>query len=174
LQSNNTSSAFLEQLETTKHQYGLYNLLNADRTGVYFSSNHGDKCRALRPGLYGLCNASLDTPWPKLRSAKQQLEALLTTDKIDIDQLKALASDRSVVEDKLLPNTGISMAWEKSLSAEFIALESYGTRAKTIILQHHDGHTLVCEQRYNQYGFVSESVFALDLTVFGSARDKFT
>jgi uncharacterized protein with NRDE domain len=97
----------------------------------------------LRPGLYGLCNASLDTPWPKLRSAKQQLEALLTTDKIDIDQLKALASDRSVVEDKLLPNTGISMAWEKSLSAEFIALESYGTRAKPIILQPPDGNTFV-------------------------------
>ena len=72
-----------------------------------------------------------------------------------------------IAEDLELPDTGISIQWERALSAQFIQMEQYGTRAKTIVLQHRSGKTQVCEIRYDQSGFIEENNFTLQLPLFG-------
>ncbi len=42
-----------------------------------------------------------------------------------------ILSDRSIAEDRLLPETGIGPEWERILSARFIASPVYGTRSST-------------------------------------------
>jgi uncharacterized protein with NRDE domain len=183
LASNLSMQNYLTQLAATKQQYGAYNLLCADNNGLYFSNNHSQNTGSvdrffdtpsinndfikLSAGLYGLCNATLDTPWPKLSSAKQDLEQLIINDDISIDTLKQLLNSPNTAQEHKLPNTGIEKSWEKALSAQFINLDSYGTRAKTIILQRHDGFTQICEARYNANGFIGESVFELQIPIIG-------
>ena len=167
---------FIASIETTAQQYGGYNLLSADSSGLFFSSNRSPDSdvlhkQKLQPGIYGLCNGSLDTPWPKLVAAKQQLSELIIQGNISSETLALLLTDTELADDPLLPDTGITKEWERSLSAQFIQLENYGTRAKTIILQDASGSTQVIEIRYNRDGFIGESSFEILLPLFASALD---
>jgi len=96
--------------------------------------------RALGPGLYGLSNAALDTPWPKTRRLKQALGTALT--QLDHDPqapdwrhtvLQAL-TERQTAAPAELPQTGLPRAQEVGLSAPFVHLPQagYGTRSSLL------------------------------------------
>jgi hypothetical protein len=58
--------------------YSGFNLLiSDDQTLVYFSNRDG-QARTLAPGIYGLSNHQLDTPWPKLLAARTNFSNALT------------------------------------------------------------------------------------------------
>ena len=66
------ADAYAKELSTTADDYNGFNLLFGNRTGVfYFSNRSGKDPVALPPGLYGLSNHLIDTPWPKVRKSKQ-------------------------------------------------------------------------------------------------------
>jgi uncharacterized protein with NRDE domain len=44
-----------------------------------------------------------------------------------------LLADATTVEDERLPTTGVSLEWERLLSAIFVQSENYGTRASTVL-----------------------------------------
>jgi uncharacterized protein with NRDE domain len=185
LASDQSMHSYLTQLAGTKQHYGAYNFLCADNNGLYFSNNHSPSQKLdcakntldnqavandfikLSAGLFGLCNATLDTPWPKLTNAKRDLEQLINNGDITLDTLKQLLNSSDTAPEHKLPNTGIDKSWERALSAQFINLDSYGTRAKTIILQRQDGFTQICEARYDSNGFTGESVFELQIPIIG-------
>ena len=160
---------FMSRLAGSQAYAGDY-LIGADSNGLYYTDNHspGKTYQTLDGGIYGLCNASLNTSWPKLSCAKAQLAELSQSSDIEIDQLKDLMSDRTLAKDIDLPETGISIQWERALSAQFIQMDQYGTRAKTIILQDRSGKTQICEIRYDHQGYTGESNYELQLPVFGS------
>jgi uncharacterized protein with NRDE domain len=95
----------------------------------------GSRRRPAATGVYGLSNAGLDTPWPKLIKAKAALGKVL-----DDPQPQALL-------DLLATATGPcraagyrrGLATETLLSSVFIASQSYGTRASTALIVHADG-----------------------------------
>jgi uncharacterized protein with NRDE domain len=122
----------LAQLHAVGAQYSGFNLLCTDgrELGVYESV--ADTARLLAPGIYGLSNHLLDTPWPKVQRAKSQLATALGT-LPDEAALLALLRDDSVPADDQLPRTGVSLAWERLLSSAFIATSDYGTRSSTVI-----------------------------------------
>lgn len=162
----------LQALQETAHLYGLYNLLVGDDTGIYFHSNAGHlngpvAATKLEPGVYGLCNASLDTPWPKLTAAKRELQQHIKHNDLSIDSLSELLNQETKAADESLPDTGIALEWERSLSSQFIQLPEYGTRAKTIILQNKEGTTQIREISYNSKGEFARKDFTLQLNVFG-------
>lgn len=179
LVSQSSTQQHLAQLTASRHEYGLYNLLIADKTGIYFSDNQplssqrkNSKDQALtaklKPDLYGLCNASLDTPWPKLEATKDQLRQIITDDLVSLDNLDKLLNDTRQAPLHSLPKTGISAQWEQALSSQFIALENYGTRAKTIVLQDSSGYTQIREISYNASGEFARKNFSLSLPVIAS------
>ena len=109
-----------------------FNLLLGDGQALWYLSNRDGPPRALPPGIYGLSNRSLDTPWPKLVQARTAFaEALRSLP--DEAACFALLADRSTVDDADLPSTGVPLAWERLLSAIFIASPDYGTRASTLL-----------------------------------------
>ena len=113
--------------------------------------------RALGPGVHGVSNAALDTPWPKVRRLKQRLHDLLADvhdqlvdvhdQLVDVHDLQALQSaglaalaDPHCAEDAELPATGLPLLRERQLSPAFIrivggdpALAVYGTRCATVV-----------------------------------------
>ena len=59
-------------------RYAGFNLLLNDADRLYYASNRAPKfSRALEPGVYGLSNLLLDTPWPKLTRVRGEFEQWL-------------------------------------------------------------------------------------------------
>ena len=131
-------------------EYNGFSLLVGDRSSMYYLSNRGDGPRGLSPGLYGLSNHLLDTPWPKVERGKKSLEALLADpDSIREEAFFDILADRSRPPDKLLPRTGVSLEWERILASPFIVSPVYGTRSSTVILIGRDGKVAFVEKVFN-------------------------
>jgi len=112
--------------------YSGFNLLLADAEALWYCSNRDGAPRRLGPGVYGLSNHLLDTPWPKLVTAKAGFtEALAGLPAFG--PFFDLLSDQEIVPDQQLPNSGLSLEWERLLSAIFVKSEPYGTRASTVL-----------------------------------------
>ena len=131
--------------------YNGFNLIFSDgeRLGIYESMVGSG--RELAPGIYGLSNHVLDTPWPKVQHAKSRLEAALS-DMTDTALLLALLRDDRPAPDAQLPRTGVSLEWERLLSSAFVRAPHYGTRCSTIIRIERPGRAYFGEWSWNPDG----------------------
>ncbi len=91
--------------------------------------------RRLSPGLYGLSNAALDTPWPKTLALKKSLAEALTAQEFDVlcQTLLPTLQNRQAAPLELLPHTGVGLERETALSSAFVDLPGYGTRCSAAI-----------------------------------------
>jgi uncharacterized protein with NRDE domain len=159
LTGNAAAQQHIAALQPGIHTYPGVNLLAGDDEGAHCLSNRDDAAMMLSPGVYGLSNHLLDTPWPKVQQGKRALrEALADGAKPDrlIDTLLAALSSRSLAEDLALPDTGISRDWEKRLSAAFIEAPGYGTRASTVMLIDNEGEVHLREHSFGERGELIE------------------
>lgn len=113
--------------------YDGFNLIVGNRTECWYLGNRPleSNPQALTPGIYGLSNAKLNTPWPKTEHAKQQLQDWLVSSNQKSLPLYALLNNQQKYPADLLPNTGIGEPWESLLSSAFIVSPEYGTRSCT-------------------------------------------
>ena len=132
LESDDPVAEELAYLRRVGGDYNGFNLLFSDgeRLGVY-ESLRGEG-RELGPGIYGLSNHLLDTPWPKVQQAKARLKAALSH-MADPTAALALLRDDLPARDEHLPRTGVSLEWERLLSSAFVRGTDYGTRCSTVI-----------------------------------------
>lgn len=107
---------------------------------------HGHR---LEPGLYGLSNAALDTPWPKTVALKQALQSHLQAG-AEVNEagllLEALLH-MPPARDEELPATGLPIEFERRLSSPFVHApeKSYGTRSSLLVHAHGDGRLVMQE-----------------------------
>jgi len=128
-----------------------FNLVLGDGEELIWFSNRGEGSVVLEPGLYGLSNHLLDTPWPKITGGLDRFRACVELDGDElIEQAFTLLADRSVPPDDQLPETGVGLEWERTLGARFIVSPDYGTRSSSVILLNHDGGGLFVEQSFEQ------------------------
>ncbi len=113
----------------------------------YFSNRNGDLPRALAPGVYGLSNANLDTPWPKVTRAVGGFACLIAS-RVAVEPLVRLLENRELARDVVLPSTGVPYEWERALSAIQIRAKGYGTRTSTVMMVRNDGLTTFFERTY--------------------------
>lgn len=106
--------------------------------------------RLLPAGIYGLSNAALDTPWPKLLKARAALAERLAEP--HPQALLELLADAAPAADGQLPDTGVGLATERLLSSVFIASPSYGTRASSVVRVHADGTREMIERSFGPSG----------------------
>lgn len=137
---------YLKQLEQTAHEYAGFNLIVADTNSMaYFSNRSGFAPKKLKPGVYGLSNGLLDTPWPKLSSATRKLNNWLNTPahgQPPMQGLAGLLSSTEYANDTDLPETGITLEQERILSSEKIITPHYGTRCSTGLIWEDDNITI--------------------------------
>jgi len=131
--------------------YSGFNLLVGDGRSLWYCSNRGAKPLELAPGVYGLSNHLLDSPWPKLLTARQGFAQAMTR-LPDREPLFGILADDEIVPDTELPDTGIPLDWERRLSAIFVRAEGYGTRASTVVVQSADGSISFEERSFGPGG----------------------
>jgi uncharacterized protein with NRDE domain len=137
---------YLEQVRAGAHEYNGFNLIFGHGQELFWMSNDSDGTfRALEPGIYGLSNGSLDTPWPKVVRAKAQFASLLCQSAPD-DAYFEMLTDTTRASDARLPDTGVSLDWERLLSPICIESSDYGTRASTLLRVRHTGSAELLER----------------------------
>lgn len=160
LTGGDAPEAYLRQVDASAHEYNGFSLIagNAfDR--LWFYSNRGAPARPIEPGVHGLSNHLLDEPWPKVRRGTSVLSALLdANEETLVNALFAMLADRTPASDDALPSTGIERERERALSAAFIAAESYGTRASTVVLVKASGSVAFHEHSFGPQGAALGSV----------------
>ncbi|WP_031324359.1 NRDE family protein, partial [Pseudomonas taiwanensis] len=142
--------AYLDQVASRSRQYSGFNLLVGDGRQLGYLHARDAAPGLLEAGVYGLSNAGLDTPWPKLVKARSGLEGLLETPQPQ--RLLALLADAEPAPEGELPETGVGLATEKLLSSVFIASQNYGTRASTVLIVDDQGKRLLIERSFGPFG----------------------
>lgn len=143
--------------------YNGFNLLFGDIENLYWFSNQTGKVEKVMPGIHGLSNAYLDTPWPKVRSGTDELSAIIKKG-VTEDALFNMLTDRKKPADNQLPDTGVGLEWERVLSPLFIESPFYGTRSSTVMLADQNGEIKVVERTYDPENFKNHTdrSFSLD------------
>ena len=146
-------TAWLGQLaEGEATRYAGFNLLVATPDRLWYLHRGREQLSLceVSPGVHGLSNAALNTPWPKLQSVKA---ALAQTDPTQFPgpALPAFQDSRKAPVSEL-PDTGVGRELEHQLSAAFIVGERYGTRATTWLSLARDGDVRLTEQRFGPWG----------------------
>ena len=151
LKSSMGAAEYIERLRTNAHDYGAFSLIVGDRHGLAYFSNRGTGC-PITPGIHGLSNHLLDTPWPKVEISKARLAALLEQRSTTSDALFKLLADRGEAPEERLPDTGIGRDLERRVSAPFVVNPVYGTRCSSVIRLERGGGFHFAERRFDAAG----------------------
>ncbi len=145
--------AYLQRVHTKASAYNGFNLLVGTAEQLCHYANKEGVVRTLAPGLYGLSNHLLDTPWPKVQRGKEALKQYLQTC-AGTEQMPEYThpfealQNRTRPTDAELPSTGVSLEWERVLSPMFIESQAYGTRCSTFLAVRASGEIQFAEQTY--------------------------
>jgi uncharacterized protein with NRDE domain len=141
---------FLSELQDHADEFSGFNLLLGNTEQLWHYNPRSGAPQQLAPGVYGMSNASLDTPWPKLLRAKSALAEALASEQEEA--LFSLLTDRHIAADADLPQTGIAQEFERLLSSAFICSSAYGTRASTVLNVKASGERVLIERGFGPNG----------------------
>jgi len=144
--------AFVSRLDVDGARYNGYNLLAGNAGEARWASNRAAAARAIGPGVSALSNAALGTPWPKVRRLSDALVDWAGRGDEGVDGLFDALADRERAPDDALPSTGVTLEWERMLSAPFIVSERYGTRCSTVFVVARDGAARFVERSFDAGG----------------------
>jgi len=150
LLSEEEPEEYLRRLEADAHRCNGFSLILGYPGRLFYFSNRNDRFTELKPGLYGLSNHLLDSPWPKVERGKKALADVLFRGELPrekiMEGLFQVLADRKRPEDGELPDTGVGLEWERVLSSLFVTSPVYGTRSSTVLLVDREG-TVTFEER---------------------------
>lgn len=153
--------ACLQAISARDSDYAGFNLLLGDRGSLWYYSNSLPPAerypRQLVPGIYGLSNAHLDTPWPKVVTGKSRMRALLGG-RVGHDRLGETVSDVALADEQALHPQGLSGEMDRLLSAQFITTPDYGTRTTTTLWLDDSGIASWRERGFDPTGLATGSV----------------
>ena len=151
LTGNDRPGDYLGRLQKEAPRYNGFSLILGDASGLYYLSNRGGGgVNQLSPGIYGLSNHLLDTPWPKVVKAGENFRKVMEgKGRPRSEDFFDLLADPLRPEDRELPDTGIGLEWERILSTVFIASPVYGTRSSTVLMIDRLGRVLFEERQFN-------------------------
>lgn len=159
LQGKQSPEAYLAEVKQQLPDYSGFNLIVADRQQLWFLNAAEGQPKPLSSGIYAVSNASLDSPWPKLKRAKSAFTQALNMD--SDEAFFNLLADNQPAADAELPNTGVGLEMERLLSSVFIASPNYGTRASSVLRVSATGDWQFTERRFGPLGqALGQSQFA--------------
>ena len=152
-----SQSDYLKILQSSNTRYNGYNLLFGSLTNLQVYNSFENTSFELKDGIYGLSNASLDSPWPKLDMGKTALaQYCQNSHNVNQEHLFELLGNNHRAADEDLPSTGICLEWEKMLSSIFIQSPQYGTRSSTVLLINKQREVSWEERTFNPTGKVTD------------------
>jgi uncharacterized protein with NRDE domain len=173
LRGSQSPSEYVNRVSREAGVYNGFNLLAGDLEDLYYFSNRGNRVAAITPGIHGLSNHLLNTPWPKVEHGKRIVAELLRSPTKDLATgLFDILADRSIADDETLPDTGVGLPRERLLSPAFISSSNYGTRASTVVLIDNHGLVQFIERSFGERGKPLQTVtgrFTLETAVASAA-----
>jgi uncharacterized protein with NRDE domain len=145
LSGNISSMDYLFGVHGDAKQYNGFNLLVDDGSELAIVSNRAGQPRALEPGIYGLSNEFLDTPWPKVVRGKNLFGRLLREGRPAAESLLGLMDDREEPNE----TDAVRGATPASGSPMFIDARTYGTRSISVLALDYEGVGWFAERRYD-------------------------
>lgn len=156
---------YLQNIQSRRKEYDPFNLVVGTQSELYYYSNIENQIRSIQPGVYGLSNALLDTPWFKVKKAKERLTSVLAAD-FSVQQLFNILDNTEVPPDEELPRTGLTLELERAMSSIFVDTTNYGTRFQTVILVSTSG-----EVQFYEKALVSEAGWQFSTFVFNLLKE---
>ena len=172
---------YIERVVREGHRYNGFSLLAMDGETLAFASNRARGVTLLEPGIFGLSNHLLDTPWPKVTSGKAELERLVARPDVRIPDLLALLApggpslagashpgsngwgNPGRPAEAPSADTGSDPGRTRWRSSRFILGDIYGTRASTVVLLDAAGAGAFVERSFDARGtIIGDAVFDLD------------
>jgi len=152
----------VDYLQTIRSDdYAGFNLLAADNQSLAYLSNRGGGLQELPAGIYGLSNATLDTPWTKVERSKERLASLFAQGRVNETHLLRLLSDREKGPVEEVKSDRLPFTTAHAITAPFIVTAEYGTRCSTIVRAERGGTWHFHERRFDASGNnVGESKFS--------------
>ncbi|MCP8968400.1 NRDE family protein [Ectobacillus ponti] len=140
LQSAEAPEVYMRRVQEEGQAYPGFNLLVSDGGKLLYYSNVQNEVQVLQPGIYGLSNAFLNDPWPKVQRGMDGMKRCLRGAEEGLTAcLLEMLQHAEPAPDELLPATGVSLEWERRLSPLFIEGADYGTRSSAVLLQNAAG-----------------------------------
>jgi len=149
LEGTDPPQTYLDRLRPSKNQYNGFNLVVGEMTELWWYANVSDEIKKLTPGIHGISNHLLNTPWPKVEKIKSALSGIIEENRaMDAEGLFDVLSDQTQPPDDELPDTGVGLEWERILSPIFISSSIYGTRSSSVILMDRHQHVTFAERPF--------------------------
>lgn len=160
-----SGEAYLEKVDSYAKEYNGFSLIAGTVDFLFYLSNYRKGLIHLNSGLFGLSNHLLETPWPKVEKGKREIEILLKGQQINTGDLFKILSDDTISPDEALPDTGVGLERERSLSPAFIRSPGYGTRSSTVVLVDYSNNVSFNERVYKpESGEFSFHTFAFTIS----------
>jgi uncharacterized protein with NRDE domain len=148
-----TAESYMNEIEKNGKAYNGFNLILGGPEKLWYYSNYREGVTKLTPGLYGLSNHLLESPWPKVLRGKQEIAPALRQQIVDPEQLFEILYDDHLADDDKLPNTGLPLERERALSSMFIKTPNYGSRCSTVVLVDRSNEVFFAERVYDLQTF---------------------
>ena len=166
------AEAYLGRVMEEGRRYNGFSLLAMDGDTLAFASNRSRGVLRLEPGVYGLSNHLLDTPWPKVTDGKTELERLLAGSEVRVrDLLALLAPDDPRHHEAPAADTESDSGPMQWRSSQFIIGPDYGTRASAAILLDAGGAGVFAERSFDSSGAAVGDV-AFELGLGGASHES--
>jgi uncharacterized protein with NRDE domain len=151
LRSDMRAQTYLHRVGQKAGAFNPFNLLLFDSESLLGFESQGTHTLAFGAGVNGVSNARFNTPWPKLQRLTQALGQRGMPAAVEPQALLPLLTDAHTASDAQLPDTGVPLETERALSAAFIRMPGYGTRASSIV--HIEGQRAhMWEQEFDEKG----------------------
>ena len=141
---------YLQQIAQDAGAYNGFNLLLGTPDTLYYLSSKEGAVQSVAPGVHGLSNDQLDTPWPKVEAATTGLRDQIDEGPVNPETLLGLLDQRDPFSTERLPDTGVGTETERLLSPIFIDGDGYGTRCSTILLMDRMGTCTFVERTFDE------------------------
>jgi uncharacterized protein with NRDE domain len=149
LTGNTEPVDYMARVAEDANEYSGFNLIVGSANELYYFSNAStEPPKLLAPGIYGLSNHLLNTPWPKVSNGLAAFELLMSDDSFSSENGFALLADETLAADPDLPDTGVGIDKERILSPIFIRTPIYGTRSSTVVTSDSNGELELEEKVY--------------------------
>ena len=152
-----SARAYVEDIVREAVPYNGFCLLAGDGRDLFFHSNRANAPMEVEPGVHGLPNQLLNTPWPKVVKGCSGLEKL-TRASFDIDAHLVLLNDTMPAADCDLPKRGRDIERERRSSSLRIVNPNYGTRCSTVLRITSEGTIDFAERTFNPEGGIEGEV----------------
>lgn len=149
LAGDEAPESYLYRISLDGRRYNGFNLVAGTVDDLWYYANFGKGVQRVSPGIHGLSNHLLDTPWPKVEKGKALFTQAVGGTTVSHDELFNLLYNTDVYADESLPSTGLPLERERALSAMFIRTPDYGSRCSTVIFVDHQNHVQFWERVFD-------------------------